>query len=108
MDSALTFEQYQSPYQGGSALWNVKWAMSEAIRLREEAAKCRRQAEVATDLLTMGRLTTLAKDYDAKAKKDRRNGIVSKKIDKGRLPSCPHFAVQVFRAMLAMALKGKK
>jgi hypothetical protein len=43
--------------------------MSEAIRLREEAAKCRRQAEIATDLLTMSRLTMLAKEYDAKAKK---------------------------------------
>ncbi len=42
--------------------------MSEATRLREEAAKCRRQAEVATDLLTMSRLTMLAKEYDAKAK----------------------------------------
>jgi len=43
--------------------------MSEAIHLREEAAKCRRQAEIATDLLTMSRLTMLAKEYDAKAKK---------------------------------------
>jgi hypothetical protein len=42
--------------------------MSEASRLREEAIKCRRQAEIATDLLTMTRLTKLAGEYDAKAK----------------------------------------
>ncbi len=43
--------------------------MSEAARLREDAIKCRRQAETATDLLTMTRLTLLANEYDAKAKK---------------------------------------
>ena len=43
--------------------------MSEAQRLREDAIKCRRQAETATDLLTMTRLTMLANEYDAKAKK---------------------------------------
>ena len=43
--------------------------MSEATLLREEAIKCRRQAEIATDLLTMTRLTKLAGEYDAKAKK---------------------------------------
>jgi hypothetical protein len=43
--------------------------MSEAARLREDAIKCRRQAEIATDLMTMNRLTMLANEYDAKAKK---------------------------------------
>ena len=42
--------------------------MSEASHLREEAVKCRRQAEIATDLLTMTRLTKIAGEYDAKAK----------------------------------------
>ena len=42
--------------------------MLEARRLREEATKCRRQAETAADLLTMTRLTLLANEYDAKAK----------------------------------------
>jgi len=42
--------------------------MSEAARLREDAIKCRRQAEVATNLMTMNRLTILANEYDAKAK----------------------------------------
>lgn len=42
--------------------------MSEAARLREDAIKCRRQAEIANDLMTMNRLTMLANEYDAKAK----------------------------------------
>ena len=42
--------------------------MSEAARLREDAIKRRRQAEIANDLMTMNRLTMLANEYDAKAK----------------------------------------
>lgn len=42
--------------------------MSEAVKLREDAIKCRRQAEIAADLITMNRLTILANDCDAKAK----------------------------------------
>ena len=38
-------------------------------QMREDAIKCRRQAETASDLLTMTRLTMLANEYDAKAKK---------------------------------------
>ena len=52
-----------------STSYVISRQMSEAARLREDAVKCRRQAEIATDLLTMTRLTMLANEYDAKAKK---------------------------------------
>ncbi len=53
--------------------------MSEAARLREEAIKCRRQAEIAADLHTMARLTLLANEYDAKAKKIEKAAILPKR-----------------------------
>lgn len=54
---------------GGLFHLGLTYRMSEAARLREEAIKCRRQAEIVTDLMTMNRLTLLANEYDAKAKK---------------------------------------
>jgi hypothetical protein len=60
---------HDSPSASVGGLFYERPRMSEAARLREDAIKCRRQAEVATDLMTMNRLTILANEYDAKAKR---------------------------------------